>query len=216
MLKEIVDLSIAQAQSSIQSPNVLSGEAGKSGETAKGIMARIEQATKQLSVVSSKYGDFVLRILKNNAYLNSAFLRDEEIAAIFNSETDRFDEVKFGRKLYERNYQVVLKSDLRFTTNVQKVEEADELVMMAMKLPPLQANPAFLYAVIKGALKSRGRMDLIQLLGAPPPPPQTFLPPPPPVPPGPPGARPGGPPPPGARPPMPPGPPRPPGPPSVQ
>ncbi len=219
MLKEIVDLSITQAQSSIQSPNVLSGEAGKSGETAKGIMARIEQATKQLSVVSSKYGDFVLQILKNNAYLNSVFLRDEEIAAIFDSETNRFQEVKFGRKLYERNYQVVLKSDLRFTTNVQKVEEADELVAMAMKLPQLGQNQAYMYAVIKKALKARGQMDLIQLMGAPPPPPELFVPPPPPMPPGQPGQRPGGPQPPGGppgRPPMQPGPPRPPGPPNVQ
>ncbi len=185
-LRELVEMSINQAQSSIQSPSVLSGEAGKSGETAKGILSRIEQATKQLSVVTGKYRDDVVhQVLRNNAYLNSVFLRDEEIAMVFNSETKRYEELKFGRRLYERNYSVTLKSDLRFTTNVQRVAEADELVANWLKIPILSQNMAFGYAVIKGALDARGRQDLVQLLGAPPPKPMTFVPPPPPMPMGP-------------------------------
>jgi hypothetical protein len=167
-LFDVVKLSIDQAQASIQSPGVLSGESGKSGETKGGIMSRIEQATKQLSVVTSKYGDFVRQVLINNAYLNSIFLRDEEMAQVFNTETKRFEELKLGRLLYERNYRVMLKSDLRFTTNVQRIEEADELVKMWLQIPALAINPVFGYHAIKGALVARGKQDFIQYLGQPP------------------------------------------------
>lgn len=167
-LFDIIKLSIDQAQASIQSPGVLSGEAGKSGETKGGIMSRIEQATKQLSVVTSKYGDFVRQVLMNNAYLNSIFLRDDEIAQVFNTETKRYEDIKLSRELYERNYRVTLKSDLRFATSAQKIEEADELVKMWLQIPALTINPAFGYAVLKGSLAARGRQDLVQLLGKPP------------------------------------------------
>ncbi len=197
-LFDIMKFSVDQAQSSIQSPGVLSGESGKSGETKGGIMSRIEQATKQLSVVTSKYGDFVRQVLINNAYLNSIFLRDEEIAQVFNTESKRFEELKLGRLLYERNYRVMLKSDLRFTTNVQRIEEADELVKMWMQIPALTFNPVFGYHALKGALVARGKQDFIQYLGAPPqmamPPPPFLGMPPPPAPPEPaPGAAPPGP-----------------------
>jgi hypothetical protein len=195
-LFDLVKLSIDQAQASIQSPGVLSGESGKSGETKGGIMSRIEQATKQLSVVTGKYGDFVRQVLINNAYLNSIFLREEEFAQVFNTESKRFEELKLGRLLYERNYRVMLKSDLRFTTNVQRIEEADELVKMWMQIPALTMNPVFGYHALKGALVARGKQDFIQYLGAPPqmpmpPPPFLGMPPPPPPPGAPPGAPPG-------------------------
>jgi len=188
-LFEIVKLSLDQAQASIQSPGVLSGEEGKSGETKGGILSRIEQATKQLSVVTAKYGDFVRQVLINNAYLNSIFLREEEIAQVFNSEAGRYEELKLGRQLYERNYRVTLKSDLRFTTNAQRIEEADELVKMWLQIPALTINPMFGYAVLKGSLAARGRQDLVALMGTPPQPPGGVMPPfigmpPPPPPPG--------------------------------
>lgn len=188
-LFEIVKLSLDQAQASIQSPGVLSGEEGKSGETKGGILSRIEQATKQLSVVTAKYGDFVRQVLINNAYLNSIFLREEEIQQVFNTESGRYEELKFGRALYERNYRVQLKSDLRFTTNAQRIEEADELVKMWLQIPALTINPMFGYAVLKGSLVARGRQDLVQLMGTPPAPPGGQMPPfigmpPPPPPPG--------------------------------
>lgn len=184
-LKEVVQLCLEQAQSSIQSPNVLSGEAGKSGETAKGLMGRIEQATKQLSVVTGKYADVVVQVGKNNAYLNSVFLPEEEIVRLLNTESQRYEELKIGRALYEKGYRFQLRADLRFATQVQKIEEADNIVQMALNVPPLAMNGAFVYTAIKQALIARGRYDLVQKLGAPPPDLEQFpIPGPPPPPPG--------------------------------
>lgn len=193
-LFNLVKLSLDQAQASIQSPGVLSGESGKSGETKGGIMSRIEQATKQLSVVTAKYGDFVRQVLMNNAYLNSIFLPDDEIAQVFNTETKKFEGIQLNRELYERNYRVQLKSDLRFTTNQQRIDEADELVKMWMTLPALTINPVFGYYALKGALTARGKQDFVQYLGKAPQlnPEAVFIGMPPPPPP--PGAPPGGPP----------------------
>lgn len=199
-LFNIIKMSIDQAQASIQSPGVLSGESGKSGETKGGIMSRIEQATKQLSVVTAKYGAFVRQVLMNNAYLNSIFLPEDEIKQIFNTETLKFEGIKLSRQLYERNYRVQLKSDLRFTTNVQRTDEADELVKMWLSIPALTINPVFGYYALKNALSARGKQDFVQYLGLPPQLPEgaKFIGmPPPPPPPGQPGDGPPGAPPPG-------------------
>jgi hypothetical protein len=187
-LMDVVKLSIDTAQSSIQSPNVLSGEAGKSGETARGLMGRIEQATKQLSVVTGKYADVVVQVGKNNAYLNSVFLPDEEIVRLLNTESQRYEELKIGKGLYEKGYKFQLRADLRFATQVQKIEEADSVLQMCLQVPPLSMNASIVYTAIKQAFIARGRYDLVQKLGAPPPDQQQFpVPGPPPGPGGPPG-----------------------------
>lgn len=169
-LKEIVELMIHTGESSIQSPGVLSGQAGKSGETAKGLLGRIEQATKQLSVVTAKYGDGVVNVAKNNAYLNSVFLPEEETIRLLNTEAQQYEEISVGRAMYEKGYRYQLRADLRFATQVQKIEEADTIIQMWMQIPPLTMNSGFGYMAIKQALIARGRYDLVQLLGLPPPP----------------------------------------------
>ncbi len=189
-LMEVVKFAMETAQSTIQSPNVLSGEAGKSGETAKGLMGRIEQATKQLSVVTGKYADVVVQVGKNNAYLNSVFLPEEEIVKLLNTESQRYEELKIGKGLYERGYKFQLRADLRFATQVQKIEEADQVLQMCLQVPPLSMNAGLIYTAIKQAFIARGRYDLVQKLGAPPPDQQQFpVPGPPPPPPGAPGPK---------------------------
>lgn len=208
-LMQTIEFVLAEASSSMQSPNVLSGEPGKSGEPYKGLAARIEQASKQLSTVTRKFlQEFLQPIVQNNALLNSQFLPDEELVEITNHALGRVVPYKITRKMYERSYAVLFRADLRFTSQTERVAEADEVLMMVGKLPPLQQNPAFVYAAIKKSLQARGLHDFVRLLGAPPPPPETFVPPaPPPAPPGPPGQpQPGAPGPNGA--PRPPGPPQ--------
>jgi hypothetical protein len=205
-LKEIVEMCMTTAQTSIQSPNVLSGEAGKSGETAKGLMGRIEQASKQLSVVAGKYVDVVVQVGKNNAYLNSVFLPEEETVRLLNVESQKYEELKIGRAIYEKGYRFTLRADLRFATQAQKIEEADEIVKMWLQIPPLTMNALFGYTALKQALIARGRYDLVQVLGQAPPPLPAF---PVPAPQGPPPGPGGQPVPPGAHPPGPPGPPHP-------
>lgn len=189
-LLEVVKNAQDSAESSIQGPAVLSGESGKSGETARGISARIEQATKQLSVVTGKFvSEFLITILRNNAYLNSIFLPEEEL---FQMEanlipTGLVPPFKIGRELYARNYQVEIRADLRFATQAQRVGEADDALKLIQSVPQLQQNLALIWAAVKKCLEARGQRDMIPLLGPAPPIPQTPLglpPPPPPMPPG--------------------------------
>lgn len=189
-LLEVVKNAQDSAESSIQGPAVLSGESGKSGETARGISARIEQATKQLSVVTGKFvSEFLITILRNNAYLNSIFLPEEEL---FQMEanlipTGLVPPFKIGRELYARNYQVEIRADLRFATQAQRVGEADDSLKLITSIPQLQGNISLIYAAVKKCLEARGQRDLIPLLGPPPPVPATPLgipPAPPPIPPG--------------------------------
>lgn len=158
-------------QSSIQAPNVLSGEPGKSGETARGIAARIEQATKQLSVPTREYASFLTQILKNNAMLNSMYLRDEELIQIVAQQGEPVQEVKITRDMYRRNYQVEIASDLRFTSQAMRVQEADDMLGLLMKVPVAAQNSQLMLAALAKCIEARGKPELLKLLALPPPPP---------------------------------------------
>lgn len=193
-LIELVNMAHGNAQEAAQSPEVLSGEPGKSGETYRGLAARIEQATKILSVSTRKYLDFFEQILRNNAFLNSVYLRDEEIFLVANHALRSLPispeemnnrqpgmpappappgmiPIRVGRWMYERNYEVEFRADLRFSSMAQRISEADEIVKMSLETPILMQNPQFQYYAVKKALEARGRQDLVAMLGAPPPPP---------------------------------------------
>lgn len=185
-LMQVVEKLNEWAQSSIQGPDVLSGESGKSGETARGISARIEQATKQLSVVTGKYaGEVLTNVLKNNAYLNAIFLPDDELFQMEQSliPLGMNPPFRIGRQLYERNYQIEIRADLRFATQAQRVGEADDGLALIQKVPQLQGNLALYHAALKKCFEARGLRDLVPLLGPAPPPPMTPLGMPPPAPP---------------------------------
>jgi hypothetical protein len=218
---QLIDMLVRFGNTVSNTPEVLSGESGKSGETAQGISARIEQATKMLSVPTGKYADFLTQILENNASLNAIFLEDAEFFSVNNHDpglgpTGR-QTFSVGREMYDRPYDVEISADLKFTSTAQRISEADALVQMPNAVPEMAQNLAFKYETVVKSLESRNRYDLIALLGKPPPPPEMFgMPTSPPAPPPgmapPPGAPPG----PGGPPPgppqggPPPGPPRPP------
>lgn len=154
------------AQSSVQASDILSGEAGKSGETARGVAARIEQATKQISVVTSKLAAQVKQILLNNAKLNAMFLPDEQLIQL----TDHVQgprELTVGREMYLRNYSVEISADLRFATQVQRVSEADEMVGIITNqvLWPLYSQKLDLVVeVMAEVFRARGRYKYAQMV----------------------------------------------------
>lgn len=199
MLEKIENM----AQTSTQAPTILSGEPGKSGETFRGVSARIEQATKQISVFARKFCDSLEFVFRNNAHLNSIYLPEDEVRQIFDHKQGVVQELRIGRKMWERDYNVEISADLRFATTAQKISEADEMLQFPGMCPPLQQPGAlaFHWRSAADSLRARGKHDMVALLGPQPPPPQTpfGLPPPPPPgmppPPGAPGLPPGGPPP---------------------
>lgn len=165
-LMEMTDRIYGWARTSMQAPEVLSGEPGKSGETYRGISARIEQATKQLSVYTRKYADMLEQVLKNNAKLNAKFLKDEEIINVAAQTSGPAEAIKVSRAMYDRDYKVQIRADLRFATQAQRIQEADELMGFTMKIPQLMQNPAFMEAVVKKGLRARGMDDMIQIMGS--------------------------------------------------
>lgn len=204
---QLIEMLVRFGNTVSNTPEVLSGESGKSGETAQGISARIEQATKMLSVPTGKYSDFVTQILINNALLNAIFLEDVEWFSVNNHDPSvgpmGRQMFSVGREMYDRPYDVEISADLKFTSTAQRIAEADALVQLPQAVQELGPNFAFKHAVISKAFEVRNRYDLIGLLGAPPPPPEMFG-----VPTSPPAPPPGMAPPPGAPPPgAPPGPP---------
>lgn len=177
-LLQVVEMMTKYGNTVSNTPEVLSGESGKSGETAQGISARIEQATKMLSVPTGKYADFLTQVLENNASLNAIFLEDVEFFSVNNHDPmlgpTGQQMFNVGREMYDRPYEVEISADLKFTSTQQRISEADALVQMPNAVPELAQNFALKHATISKSLEARNRYDLIALLGAPPPPPQMF------------------------------------------
>jgi hypothetical protein len=217
-LLEVVRYGDEKAEAAIAAPGVLSGQPGKSGETFRGLATRAEKATKQLTTAGVKFLAFLDQILKNDAKLLARFMDDEELVQVndhlqdYRKFTREQGELRITRDMYLRNYEVSFTADVRFTSQAQKIAEADEILAMVNQVfpPPPPGAPfpdtmaALRYAAVMKAFRARGMQDLIPLLGPPPPVPEMpmgtpMLPPPPPpgmgpppgAPPGPPG--PGGP-----------------------
>lgn len=164
-LLDLVRLSMEQSQSSIQSPDVLSGAAGKSGETFRGIATRVEQATKTLSVSAQDFAYEVLRpVLRCNGRLNAIHLPTDEIQHIFNHRLKESEEVRFGRGLYQQGYEVMVTADMRFNSQAQKVAEAQELVALGQQDDILKQNVAFRTRALQMYLEARDLHELVPLL----------------------------------------------------
>ncbi len=180
MVREI----IGWAQSSIQAPAVLSGEAGKSGETFRGLATRIEQATKAISVPARRFAMGPLRnVLVNNGRLNAVFLPETQIIQVLDMSNRRMQKVRIDRRMYARDYKVEIRADLRFTSEGQRVQERMELIQLPAVVPQLQANAAWAYGALTKYLEARNDTEMINLLGpAPDKPTEPFgtMPPPPP------------------------------------
>lgn len=170
-LIEIAQLMMQTASSAAQSPGVLGGDPGKSGETYRGIATRIEQATRQISVIGRAFADSVRQVLQNIAKLNSVFLPDDQVMRITSGILATMGNAPIPpvtKEMYRRNYRIEIRSDLLFKAEAERVAEADEILAMAMKIPPLAQDPPFVYAAVKGSLAARNRRDLLELLGPPP------------------------------------------------
>jgi hypothetical protein len=173
-LLELVDRFQAYGQSAAQAPDVLSGESGKSGETFRGISARIEQATKNLTVYAARFCVAVQQMYVNNARLNSIFLPVQRLVELMDDRAGQWRALPVGRALYQRDYRVEIRADLKFTAEAQRIEEANQLIGLPQAVPALQQNLAFQYETLKAALAARGEWGLIQALGMKPPPPMEF------------------------------------------
>lgn len=158
-------------------PDIMSGASGKSGETARGVQARIEQVNAMIKVPTMSLADFAVQVMQNNCKLNAIFASEEEIFYV-----NRYNEdlqvqgsqmVKAARSMYDNPYDIELVSDLQFRSRAQKVSEADEIVQLPNAMPDLAYNYAFKYHAIRESLKARGFHKIARtLLGPPPPLPQ--------------------------------------------
>jgi hypothetical protein len=162
-MMQMVTLFKQMAEGVASADGIMSGLSGKSGETAKGQASRLEQATKQLSVGSRRIGDMFLQKMKNNAWLNSIYGKDDEIIQVSDNITG-MQEIQVTRAMYERNYKVELRSDLRFTSLAEKIVEADEVVQMTMKVPVLMQNAEAQFLAVQKALEVRGHYDIVQAM----------------------------------------------------
>lgn len=176
-LIEAADRMMQFGEQAANTPDIMSGAEGKSGETARGVQARIEQTNAMIKVPTMAFAEFVIQVMKNNCKLNAVFCSEEEIFYVnrYNDDIQMGGPqlIKVARSMYDNEYEIELVSDLQFRSRAQKVSEADEIVQLPNAMPDLAYNYAFKYYAIRESLRARGMHKLArQFLGPPPPPPQ--------------------------------------------
>ncbi len=197
-LLEVVKMSDESSTDVASTPDVYSGESGKSNETYRGIATRVGEASKQLTPLAENYLEMLTQVLKNNARLNSVFMEDSELLHVIDPQTTEMKDIEVGRAMYIDDCYISFSADTTFEPKAQKIAKADELLAMPGSMPPEAAMrtfpPSYFYEATVRALKARGSHDMVRFLGPRPPTPTTE----PPVPQqaGAPGGAPGGPPPP--------------------
>lgn len=176
-LIEAADRFMSFGEQSMGTSEILAGEPGKSGETARGFQGRAEQANAMMKVPTMAFGDFAIQVMKNNCKLNAVFCGDEEIFYVNRYNEDLQAQgaqlVRVAREMYDNEFDIELVSDLQFRSRAQKVSEADEIVQLPNAMPEMAYNYAFKYHAIQQALIARGMRKMARaFLGPPPPPPQ--------------------------------------------
>lgn len=176
-LVQVAGMLMEFGEQASSTPDLMSGAAGKSGETARGIQARIDQMNAMFQVPTRRFADCIVQVMRNNCKLNRVFMGDEEIFYVnrFNDDLEQSgpEMVKAAREFYDNEYEIELIADLQFKSRAQKVSEADEITQLPNAFPELQMNLAFKYQAIKNSLKARGMERMARkLLGPPPPLPQ--------------------------------------------
>lgn len=163
-LVEFVNMLWGWAQSSMQSPNVLSGESGKSGETRGGLLARIEQATKQLSVFAGKVAEGMTYVYKANSFLNYLYIEDVEVINVTTDVTEVPEEVHVSREIYAPGYDWEPTSDLRFSASEQKIMEADQAFQIVSQTLPIHQNQRLVLFALKRMFSVRGWKEMVAIM----------------------------------------------------
>ncbi len=164
-LMELVKFADDKSQSSMSSPDVLSGAEGKSGETLGGINLRVNQASAGLAVSAQDFRDGPMRqVLINNGRLNAIHLPEDEVLHIMNHKTKQQDSVPYGRGLYQRGYNVTATSDASFIPKAIKQADANALVQMGQNDDMLKQNVAFRTEALKRYLEAHDLHDMVPLL----------------------------------------------------
>jgi hypothetical protein len=162
-LLEIIDRAQRWTEQATSAPGVIAGEPGKSGEPYRGLALRNEQATQMLSVPADKLRSGFEHVLINNAKLNAKFLPEKQIVLITDGGSGP-ERIEVTREMYERNYEVELTADSKFTTDAQRIAEADENVQMVMQLiqqfGPLPPLLQLVQKVVVEAFEARGKKEL--------------------------------------------------------
>ena len=168
-LMELVKFADQKSQSSMSSPDVLSGATGKSGETFRGLNTRVQQATAAMAVSAQDYRDGPLRqVLINNGRLNAIHLPEDEMRYILNHQTGENERVEYGRGLYQRGYDVTVTSDADFIPESAKQADAQALIAMAQGDDILKMNVPFRMEATKRYLEAHNLHDMVPLLAPPP------------------------------------------------
>lgn len=154
----------AAADGIASAPAVLSGER-EGDETFRGQATRVEQATKQMSALTSKGMLALNQVAKNNAALNFQFLPDSKNVDARDPATGKLTPILVTRDMYRDSFDISFSADLSFASRATKVAEADDALGLLTKgLPPqlltMAFKPGVVAAAAKKCLQARGMFDL--------------------------------------------------------
>jgi hypothetical protein len=161
-----IEMLLGGADGVSSAPDAMSGER-EGPETYRGFAGRIEQATKQLTIVAQNHIELLSQLIRNNARLNYQFMDEAELYQVLDPRTNKVQGITVKREMYEETFDVTFIADVRFASKAQKIAEWDDVLGMLTKgippqLAPMILKPQIFAEVVRGGLKVRGFHSLTQ------------------------------------------------------
>jgi hypothetical protein len=161
-----IEMLLGGADGVSSAPDAMSGER-EGPETYRGFAGRIEQATKQLTIVAQNHIELLSQLIRNNARLNYQFMDEAELYQVLDPRTNKVQRITVKREMYEETFDVTFIADVRFASKAQKIAEWDDVLGMLTKgippqLAPMILKPQIFAEVVRGGLKVRGFHSLTQ------------------------------------------------------
>ncbi len=168
---QMLEMLESWVQKATGSGETLAGEPSKSNETATAATNRYDAAVKQISVLASR---MVQSYMKNDVEmlwrLFAAYLPDEDYKYVIN-EQGQSQQIPVAARDFAAESRVYPVADPRVITRQDRIQDAQQFLMLATQDPMLASNPQVRFFALQNYLTAMDKHEVLAMLKPPAPPP---------------------------------------------
>jgi len=168
---QLLEMLESWVQKATGSGETLAGEPSRSNETATAATNRYDSAMKQISVLASR---MVQSYMKQDVEmlwrLFAAYLPDDDYKYIIN-EQGQSAQIPVAARDFAAESRVYPVADPRVITRQDRVQDAQQFLMLASQDPMLAANPQVRFFALQNFLTAMDKHEVLAMLKPPAPPP---------------------------------------------
>lgn len=159
----MADTLTSMAHQLTASGSILSGEKGGSHETATTSKIRLEQAMKQISVLSRRVVGYMKHEIAAIWRLFSVFIDEDDAAAVVNAEGSPVT-IRISRADFIPDANVTPAANPLVSSRQQRIEEAQERAAMLLQHPATQQMLPVQVKAVTDVLRAQGAHEYVEMI----------------------------------------------------